>query len=206
MNVPMRPRFLLLAGLILGLGTGARAATAEVGRPAPDFTLTDVHGQTHRLSEYRGRIVVLEWVNPDCPIVHKHYNASGNIPRLQKKYTGEGVIWLSINSAAAGKQGDYDPAQVEGWMQRVHWSGTDYFRDQTGAVGHLYGAKTTPHIFIINQDGTLVYAGGIDSIASSNPADIARAKNYVVATMDDLMAGRPVAISNTRPYGCSVKY
>ena len=183
-----------------------RAATAEVGAPAPDFTLTDISGATHRLLDYRGKIVILEWVNPDCPIVHKHYNLSGNIPRLQAKYTSEGVIWLSINSAAPGNEGDYPAAAVRGWMQLVHWAGTDYLRDPTGAVGHLYGAKTTPHIFIINQDGTLVYAGGIDSIPSADPADIAQATNYVDATMADLDAGRPVAVSHSRPYGCSVKY
>jgi glutathione peroxidase-family protein len=191
-------------GVALSLGSHSRAA--EVGAPAPDFTLTDLAGTAHKLSDYRGKIVVLEWVNPECPIVQKHYNKSGNIPRLQQTYTGEGVVWLSINSAAPGKQGDYDAAQIKAWMQRVHWSATDYFRDQNGDVGHLYGAKTTPHIFIINRDGTLVYAGGIDSIASSDPADIAKATNYVAAAMADLQAGRPVAESNTRPYGCSVKY
>jgi hypothetical protein len=149
---------------------------------------------------------VLEWVNPECPIVQKHYNKSGNIPRLQKTYTDQGVVWLSINSAAAGKQGDYEPGQVKAWMQQVGAAPADYFRDPTGAVGHLYGAKTTPHIFIINRDGTLVYAGGIDSIASADPADIPQATNYVNAAMADLAAGRPVAMANTRPYGCSVKY
>ncbi len=198
----------LLPLLALGLtfGLAAQAKVAEVGQPAPNFTLTDIDGQTHRLSDYQGKIVILEWVNPLCPIVHKHYNASGNIPRLQKTYTGDGVIWLSINSAAPGKQGDFDPAQVKAWMQKVHWAGTDYFRDRNGEVGHLYGAKTTPHMFIINRAGTLVYAGGIDSIPSSDPADIARATNYVVAAMNDIMAGKPVADSDTHPYGCSVKY
>ena len=195
-----------LAALGAALSLGALLPAAEVGRAAPDFTLTDLAGTTHKLSDYRGKIVVLEWVNPECPIVQKHYNRSGNIPRLQQTYTGEGVVWLSINSAAPGKEGDYDAARVKAWMQRVHWSATAYFRDQTGDVGHRYGAKTTPHIFIINRDGTLVYAGGIDSIASSDPADIANATNYVTAAMADLQAGRPVAESNTRPYGCSVKY
>ncbi len=201
---PLRLLRLIIPGLVLSLA--AHAKTAEVGEPAPDFKLTDLAGQSHSLSEYRGKIVLLEWVNPECPVVHKHYNASGNIPRLQQKYTGEDVVWLSINSAAPGKQGDFDPARVKAWMQQVHWAATDYFRDPTGDVGHLYGAKTTPHIFIINQAGTLVYAGGIDSIASADPADIARATNYVDAAMADLKAGRPVADSNTKPYGCSVKY
>jgi hypothetical protein len=179
---------------------------AEVGQPAPDFTLTDIDGVTHKLSDYKGKIILLEWVNPECPIVRKHYNNSGNIPRLQKTYTGQGIVWLSINSAAAGKQGDYEPARVKSWMAQVGAAPTKYLRDPTGTVGHLYGAKTTPHIFIINREGTLVYAGGIDSIASADPADIARAINYVDATIADLAAGRPVAVANTRPYGCSVKY
>jgi len=197
---------LILAAAGGALLPGARAGTAAVGAPAPDFTLRDLAGTAHQLSEYRGRIVILEWVNPDCPIVHKHYNRSGNIPRLQGKYTAAGVVWLSINSAAPGNEGDYAPAAVKAWMQQVHWAATAYLRDPTGAVGHLYGAKTTPHIFIINRDGTLVYAGGIDSIASADPADIAQATNYVDATMADLDAGRPVAVSHSRPYGCSVKY
>ena len=179
---------------------------AEVGKSAPEFALTGIDGTAHKLSEYKGKIVVLEWVNPECPIVQKHYNKSGNIPGLQKTYTAQGVVWLSINSAASGQQGDFNPAQVKAWMQKVGAAPTDYFRDQTGMVGHLYGAKTTPHIFIINPAGTLVYAGGIDSIASADPADIARATNYVTAAMADLAAGRPVALSNTTPSGCSVKY
>jgi hypothetical protein len=197
---------LLIPALGTALSLGLRAASAEVGQPAPDFTLVDIDGNTHTLSSYKGKLVVLEWVNPECPIVQKLYNKSGNIPGLQKTYTAQGVVWLSINSAALGNEGDYDSAQVKAWMQKVGAAPTDYFRDPTGTVGHLYGAKTTPHIFIINPAGTLVYAGGIDSIASADPADIARATNYVNAAMADLTAGRPVALSNTRPYGCSVKY
>ena len=200
-------RNLFLAAVVgVALSAAAQARVAEVGQPAPDFTLTDVDGKTHSLSEYRGKIVVLEWVNPECPFVQKHYNKTGNLPRLQKTYTGEGVIWLSINSAAPGKQGDFEPAQVKAWMQQVSAAPTDYFRDSSGMVGHLYGARNTPHLFIINRDGTLVYAGGIDSIASARPEDIAQATNYVDAAMADLTAGRPVAQANTRPYGCSVKY
>lgn len=205
MNTPTKNLFLLTAlGAVLSLVVQAKVA--EVGLPAPDFTLADINGNTHSLSEYKGKIVVLEWVNPECPFVQKHYNKTGNIPGLQKTYTSEGVIWLTINSAALGKQGDYDPAQVKAWMQQVSAAPTDYLRDQTGVVGHLYGARNTPHIFIINRDGTLVYAGGIDSIATAKPEDIAQATNYVNAAMADLKAGRPVAKGNTKPYGCSVKY
>jgi hypothetical protein len=199
-------KILLAAAVGATLNGSALMPAAEVGQPAPDFALTDLDGTSHKLSDYHGKVVVLEWVNPECPIVQKHYNKSGNIPRLQKTYTGQGVVWLSINSAAAGKQGDYDPPQVKAWMQRVAAVPTDYFRDPTGTVGHLYGAKTTPHIFIVNRDGTLVYAGGIDSVPSADPADILRATNFVNAAMTDLSAGRPVAIPNSRPYGCSVKY
>ena len=205
MKTPVK-NLLLISALGAALSLGVSAMAAEVGQPAPDFTLTDIDGHTHTLSSYQGKLVVLEWVNPECPIVQKHYNKSGNIPGLQKTYTAQGVVWLSINSAASGQQGDFNPAQVKAWMQKVGAAPTDYFRDQTGMVGHLYGAKTTPHIFIINPAGTLVYAGGIDSIASADPADIARATNYVNAAMADLAAGRLVVLSNTRPYGCSVKY
>jgi len=196
----------VVVALGAGVGLGEPVRAAEVGQPAPEFALSDLGGTTHRLLDYKGKLVVLEWVNPECPIVQKHYNKSGNIPRLQKTYTGQGVVWLSINSAAAGKQGDYEPAQVKSWMQQVGAAPTDYFRDPSGGVGHLYGAKNTPHIFITDRAGTLVYAGGIDSIASADPADLSRATNYVDATMADLAAGRPVAKANTRPYGCSVKY
>jgi hypothetical protein len=196
------PIAVLVAGLCLSVG----ARAAEVGQPAPDFSLTDIDGVTHRLSDYKGKLIVLEWVNPECPIVQKHYVKSRNIPGLQRTYTEKGVVWLSINSAAQGKQGDYEAAQVKAWMQRVGAAPTAYLRDRDGAVGHLYGAKTTPHLFIINRDGILVYRGGIDSIASGDPDDIARATNYVNAAMADIAAGRPVAQSNTRPYGCSVKY
>jgi hypothetical protein len=196
-----------LSALGAVLGSGARAAaTAEVGQPAPDFSHADIDGNTHRLSEYRGKTVVLEWVNPECPFVRKHYNQSGNIPKLQQACAAGGVIWLSINSAAQGRQGDFPPERVKPWMQEVHAAPAHYFRDQDGAVGHLYGAKTTPHLFIINPDGVLVYAGGIDSIASADPADIAKATNYADAALADLRAGRPVAHANTKPYGCSVKY
>jgi hypothetical protein len=196
----------LLSALTALPGLGALATAAETGQPAPDFSLTDIAGKTHRLSEYRGKTVVLEWVNPECPFVRKHYNQSGNLPKLQQTYTAGGIVWLSINSAAAGKQGDFAPERVQQWMQEVHAAPTHYFRDQDGAVGHLYGAKTTPHLFIVNPEGVLVYAGGIDSIASADPADIAKATNYVDAAMADLKAGRPVAHANTKPYGCSVKY
>ena len=176
-----------------------------VGQPAADFSLTDINGQAHRLSAYRGKTVVLEWTNPECPIVRKHY-LSGNMPSLQKSATADGVVWLSINSGHPGSQGDYDPAQVEGWLKSTGAAPTVYMRDPDGSVGHLYGAKATPDMYVIAADGTLIYAGAIDSIASADVSDIARATNYVRAALDSLKAGRAVAVASSRPYGCAVKY
>jgi len=149
---------------------------------------------------------VLEWVNPECPVVIKHYEKSGNMPATQKVAQEQGVIWLAINSGHPGAQGDFDKAQVEAWSKKNGAAQTAYFRDQDGKVGKLYDARTTPHMFIINAEGVLVYAGGIDSIQGGNPDDIAKATNYVKAALADLQAGRPVATPTSRPYGCSVKY
>jgi hypothetical protein len=199
-------KIVLAGAAILAALTVGQAATAEVGKAAPDFTLTDIKGNSHSLSEFKGKTVVLEWVNPECPFVMKHYDKTGNIPKTQKAATSEGVIWLQINSGHAGAQGDYAPAKVAEWQQRNAVASTAYFRDQDGKVGKLYDARTTPHLYVVDPTGTLVYAGGIDSIASSHPEDIATATNYVNAALSDLKAGRPVRTKNSRPYGCSVKY
>lgn len=197
---------ILLAGAAsVALGLAAYAAPA-VGQPAPDFTLTDINGQTHSLSAYKGKTVVLEWVNPECPIVMKHYDKSGNIPATQKAAVAEGAVWLTINSGHPGAQGDYDAAKVEAWSQRNGVAFSAYLRDQRGTVGKLYDARHTPTLFIINPEGTLVYAGGIDDISSGNPADISRANNYVKAAFADLKAGKPVSKAVTKAYGCNVKY
>jgi hypothetical protein len=183
----------------------ARADVA-IGAPAPDFTLTDIDGHAHRLSDYRGRTVVLEWNNPDCPIVHKHYE-SGNIPGIQKTATSSGVVWLLINSGAPGKEGaDYTSDQIKAWLKRYGSVPTAYLRDPDGTVGHLYRAKTTPHLFIITADGRLAYDGAIDSIASTDPSDIPLAENYVKEALSEIAAGQPVAKPTSRPYGCTVKY
>lgn len=197
----------ILTGAVLfaALSIG-QAATAEVGKAAPDFSLTDINGNKHSLTEFRGKTVVLEWVNPECPIVMKHYNRSGNMPRLQRAATADGVVWLQINSGHPGAQGDYDAAKVAAWQQQHGTASTAYFRDQDGKVGRLYDARTTPHMFVIDGSGTLVYAGGIDSIRSGNPADIAQATNYVTAALADLKAGQPVRTKTAPPYGCPVKY
>jgi cytochrome oxidase Cu insertion factor (SCO1/SenC/PrrC family) len=181
-------------------------AAPSVGQPAPDFTLTDIDGKQHSLSTYKGKTVVLEWVNPECPIVMKHYDKSGNIPATQKAAVSEGAVWLAINSGHPGAQGDFDAAKVAAWSKKNSAAFTAYLRDQTGKVGKLYDARHTPTLFIINPEGTLVYAGGIDDISSANPADVARANNYVKAAFADLKSGKPVAKPVTKAYGCNVKY
>lgn len=182
------------------------AFAAGVGEQAPDFTLTDIDGQAVTLSSLKGKTVVLEWVNPECPFVKKHYEKSGNMPSLQKKATADGVVWLQINSAAAGKQGDFAPADVKAWKEKTGGVSAHYFRDSSGKVGNLYNAKTTPHMFVINAEGTLVYEGAIDSIRSANPNDIEKADNYVVAALAAVQAGKMPEKTVTVPYGCSVKY
>ena len=150
-------------------------AAIDVGQLAPDFTLTDIDGKKHALSEFRGKTVVIEWNNPDCPIVKKHYD-SDNLPKLQRDTTADGVVWLLVNSGAPGQQGaDYSAADLKRWMKEHDAAATAYLRDQDGKVGHLYGAQTTPHMFIVDPKGTLVYQGAIDSISSAKKDDIAKA-------------------------------
>lgn len=199
----LRSCFAALAAVVLSVGVHAAAV---VGEAAPAFTLTDIKGVTHNLSDFKGKTVVLEWVNPECPFVVKHYEKSNNLPTLQKAAAADGVVWLSINSAAAGKQGDYDAEKVAAWSAKTGAAPAAYLRDADGKVGKLYGAKTTPHIFVINGEGKLVYAGAIDSIRSADAADIAKAENYAAAALAAVKAGKPVEKANTPPYGCSVKY
>lgn len=181
-------------------------AAPRIGQAAPHFSLTDLNGKKLSLSDFKGKTVVLEWVNPECPFEQKHYDKSGNIPAIQKAASRDGVVWLSINSGHPGAQGDFDQPNVEAWMKRNNAINTAYFRDQDGTVGRLYDARTTPHIFIVNAAGALVYAGGIDDIRSAKPADIAKANNYVKAALADLKAGNPVATPTSQPYGCGVHY
>lgn len=196
--------FALAVTFAAGFTTAAMAAVS-IGAPAPDFTVADITGKTHSLSDYKGQTVVLEWVNPECPIVMKHYG-SGNMPKLQKEATSDGVVWLAINSGAKGEQGDYERAAAEGWLKKHGGAPTAYARDQSGKVGKLYGAKTTPHMYVINGDGVLVYNGAIDSIRSSNVNDIPKAENYVASALAAVKAGKPVAKATSQPYGCNVKY
>jgi len=191
--------------LLIALAGALLAADAKVGKPAPDFTLVDSHGKKHSLSDYKGKFVVLEWVNFGCPFVRKHYN-SGNMQKLQKTYTKKGVVWLSICSSAKGKQGHFEPGKINAMLKEKGAAQTAYLIDEDGTMGKMYGAKTTPHMFIIDPKGILLYAGGIDDKPSTKLKDIDGAFNYVQAALDSALAGKPVKIKTARPYGCSVKY
>lgn len=195
----------MLAGFFLVLSALAIAAETPVGKQAPDFSLPDSTGKTHSLSDYKGKIIVLEWLNHGCPYVKKHYN-SGNMQKLQKTYAAKGVIWFSIISSAPGKQGYQTPEEATETVKQKNAAPKAVLLDPEGTVGKLYGAKTTPHMFIIDSDGILVYNGGIDDIRSTNIDDIAKAKNYVHIALDELLAGKEVTVKTSQPYGCSVKY
>ena len=201
----MKWSFLIASGIAASLFAAQAIGAVSVGAAAPDFTLTDSNGKAQTLSQYRGKTIVLEWNNPGCPFVHKHYE-SGNIPGQQAKATASGVVWLTINSGAAGKQGHLDGAGANAFVAQYHASPTAYLLDGDGQVGRLYGAKTTPHVFVIDRAGTLRYMGGIDSIASTDKEDIAKSTQYVPQALAELAAGKPVSVSTSQPYGCGVKY
>ncbi|MFZ0272793.1 MAG: redoxin domain-containing protein [Acidobacteriaceae bacterium] len=181
------------------------AWAVKVGDPAPDFTGTDSHGQTHKLSEYRGKYVVLEWTNNGCPFTRKHYT-SGNMQNLQKQWTAKGVVWLTVLSSAPGEQGYMTASAENAYLQKVNADPTAALLDPTGAIGHQYDAKTTPDMYVIDPSGKLIYAGAIDDHATTDPSDIPNSKNYVSQALTEAMAGQQVAITYARPYGCSVKY
>src|SRR4051812_11961806 len=181
------------------------AESPRVGSAAPTFSVADTKGKTHSLADYKGKWVVLEWFNPECPFVKKHYG-SGNMQKLQQEYRGKGVVWLSIDSSAPGKEGNLTPDNAGKTMSEFKMTSTALLLDQDGKAGQAYGAKNTPHMFIINPEGKIVYEGAIDSKPTANPADIATANNYVKAALDEAMAGKPVSNAVTKPYGCSVKY
>lgn len=181
------------------------AYATQVGTPAPSFSGTDTHGQTHKLSDYRGKFVVLEWTNKDCPYTRKQYD-SGNMQTLQRQWTSQGVVWLTILSSAPGHQGYMTAAEENAWIGKVHAAPSAAILDPSGVIGHAYEAKTTPHMFIIDPNGKLIYEGAIDDHPTTDPADVPQSKNYVSAALNQAMAGKPVAVTYTRPYGCSVKY
>jgi hypothetical protein len=194
----------VLSALMLAAAP-AFAATAVVGQPAPAFSVTDASGKAVSLADFKGKTVVLEWVNPGCPYVRKHYD-SANMQGTQKGAADKGVVWLAVNSTAPG-HGDYKkPADMAAWMRSQIAAATHTLMDSDGKLGKAYGARTTPHLYIVDAKGTLAYAGGIDDKPSADPADVKTAKNYVNAALGDVIAGKPVAPATTRPYGCSVKY
>jgi glutathione peroxidase-family protein len=179
--------------------------TIKLNSPAPDFTLKDHTGKTHTLSDYKGKIVVLEWINFSCPFVKKHYK-SGNMQGLQEKYRGQDIVWLTICSSAKGKQGHYELSKIEEQLTKNKYKATAYLIDEPGDIGKIYEAKTTPHMYIINKEGILVYDGAIDSIPSAKIKDIKDADPYVVNMLDKMLKGEKITAKKTEPYGCSVKY
>ena len=181
------------------------ADVPPVGSAAPDFSLTDSNGQAHSLSQYQGKYVVLEWFNPECPFVKKHYG-SANMQKLQQEYTGKGVVWLTIDSNAPGTEGNLTPDQAQKVMASWKTHQTALLLDPESKVARSYGARNTPDMIVINPEGKIVYEGAIDSKATPNPSDIPSSTNYVKAALDESLAGKPVSTSTTRPYGCSVKY
>jgi len=193
----------LIAAAFIAPGLALAAATIDT--PAPAFSARTADGKTLSLADLKGRTVVLEWTNHDCPYVRKHYG-SGNMQSQQKAATAQGVVWLQVISSAPGQQGFVDGATAQSLNSRRGAAPSATLLDPQGEIGRLYGAQTTPHMFVIRPDGSLAYKGGIDSIASSDAADIARAEPYVKLALADLAAGRKVAQASTRPYGCSVKY
>ena len=196
-----------LSYVLLGpaLEAGPVLADLPVGKAAPDFRLNDVNGRPVSLSDFRGKTVALEWNNPECPTVKKHYE-SGNMQKTQAEAAAAGLVWLTINSSAEGKQGHMTPAEAKALTDGQQTRRTAYLLDPKGEVGRAYGAKTTPHMYIIDPSGTLVYNGGIDDKPTQDKADIAGARNHVLAALSELKAGKPVSVPTSRPYGCSVKY
>jgi peroxiredoxin len=193
-----------LAG-IFTLGFAHAEDRATLGQAAPNFTLTGADGKTHSLADYRGKFVVLEWTNPTCPFVHKFYD-SGAMQKTQADETSKGIVWLRINSTGTGIHGCQTPAEAAQYAEEKHVHATETLLDPTGEVGHLYGATNTPQMFVIDPQGKLIYAGGIDNKPSPDPADIPSATNYVVQALDEAESGQPVATPSAPPYGSAVHY
>lgn len=195
--------FVLAAGLA-ALSVPAIAAPA-IGQPAPAFQVKDADGKTRSLAEFKGKTVVLEWTNEGCPYVQKHYN-SGNMQGLQRQAANDGMVWLTVISSAPGMQGYKEPAEAKAWKAKAKAAPAAVLLDPDGKVGRAYDAKTTPHMYIVDKAGKLVYMGGIDDRPSADPGSLKGAKNYVTAALADVKAGRAVSQAATKPYGCSVKY
>lgn len=197
----------ILGSILISLAFAAAQAMAApaVGQPAPDFTLPDLSGKPVKLSDQKGKFVVLEWVNPECPYVQKHYN-SANMPGLQKEFGAKNVTWLAINSTRKGHSEFKTPEEMAAWMKKAGGAPTATLLDADSKVGRLYGAVTTPHMYVIDPKGTLVYVGAIDDKRSTRESDVKTAKNFVRVALGEAMAGKPVSNANTSPYGCSIKY
>jgi peroxiredoxin len=197
---------LLLTAAAAFIGSALYATDVPpVGSAAPEFSLPDANGKTHSLSEYKGKYVVLEWFNPECPFVKKHYGSS-NMQKLQQEYTGKGVVWLTIDSNAPGTEGNITPEEAQKITASWKTHQTALLLDPEGKAGRAYGAKNTPNMVVIDPEGKIAYEGAIDSKATPNPADIPSSTNYVKAALDESLTGKPVTTSQTKPYGCSVKY
>jgi hypothetical protein len=197
----------LAASALLAFDRAAAVGAAGVqpGAPAPGFTAPDIAGRMVNLGQYAGQIVILEWTNNGCPFVQKH-SASANMQTLQRRYTQGGVIWLTIASSAPGEEGYVTPAAAKADLARWQAAPTDYLLDPEGVVGHLYDARATPHMVVIDRGGRIAYMGAIDDTPSTRLADVKTAKNYLVAALDEIAAGKPVTVASTRAYGCSIKY
>jgi peroxiredoxin len=198
-------KHMLTAFTALAVVAAPVSAAAVVGKPAPNFKLADLNGKPVNLSNFRGKTVVIEWNNPECPFVKKHYG-SGNMQKTQAAAAKDGVVWLTINSSAPGNQGHMSTAEAKAFVAKAGARPTAYLLDPGGVVGKTYDAKTTPHMFVVNKAGTVVYAGGIDDKPTANPADVKTARNHVLAALAELKRGKAVSVANSRPYGCNVKY
>src|SRR5881398_2778916 len=201
----MKTKLLLTIVIAFAAGALYAADVPPVGSAAPDFSAPDASGKTQSLSQYKGKYVVLEWFNPECPFVKKHYD-SDNMQKLQAEYTGKGVVWLTIDSNAPGTEGNITAEQAKKIMDSWKTKQTALLLDPESKIAKLYGAKNTPNMVIVNPEGKIVYEGAIDSKASPNPADIPSSTNYVKNALDESLAGKPVSTPQTKPYGCSVKY
>jgi len=198
-------RLLLAAVALAACAPGLASAAPAIGQPAPAFQAMDADGHSRALSDFAGKVVVLEWTSSDCPYSGKHYG-SGNMQRLQKKAVKDGVVWLTVSSSAPGREGYFTPEIARAWRAKVGSHATAILLDGDGRVGRAYGARATPHMFVIDRDGRLVYMGGIDDRPYVDPASLKGARNYVALALADLKAGRPVAEPVSAPYGCSVRY
>ncbi len=202
--MPLDRRTLLIVAAVISVATAAQAMP-QIGAPAPDFQATDADGHARALKDFAGKTVVLEWVSSDCPYTAKHYD-SGTMQRLQKAARRQGVVWLTLSSATAGRADYFTPRAAKAWEAKVHGAPTAVLLDGDGKIGRAYGAKVTPHMFVISGAGRLVYMGGIDDRPYADPSSLTGAKPYVALALADLKAGRPVAIPVTAPYGCSIRY